>query len=142
MEYIRFSMVIFYDSDGKILLQDRRNLWKDDIEWWWFWGRSDANETPEETAIREITEELNIVLDAEDLTHIGKLTRECYFSYEIREGNIFAVQWQKKYETTFQVLEGAGYEWVSPDEMRNRRIYDVQFVHLGIFEEYIKTLHA
>lgn len=84
------------------------------------------NETPEETAIREITEELNIILSAEDLIFIGKLTRESYSSHEIREGNIFAVRWQQKYETTFQVLEGAGYEWVSPDEMRHRRIYDVQ----------------
>lgn len=31
--HIRFSNVIFYREDGKILIQDRRNILKDDVEW-------------------------------------------------------------------------------------------------------------
>lgn len=36
------SIVVFYRGDGKILIQDRRNIDKDDIEWGFFGGGWEA----------------------------------------------------------------------------------------------------
>ncbi len=36
MPIIRYSSIIFYDSQNKVLIQDRRNIGKDDIEWSFF----------------------------------------------------------------------------------------------------------
>lgn len=36
------SIVAFYRPDGKILIQDRRNIPKDDIEWGFFGGGWEA----------------------------------------------------------------------------------------------------
>ncbi|MBP9779348.1 NUDIX hydrolase [Candidatus Gracilibacteria bacterium] len=142
MNIIKFSVVIFYDDSGELLIQDRRNLGKDAIEWGWFGGRAEGNESSIETALREIQEEISIKLLPNELLYIGKTIEERFLEKIIFEGNIFVATWKKEYESSFEVLEGAGFEWVKPEEIRKRHVYEIQRVHLSMFEEYIKYKNA
>lgn len=56
------STVVFYDEQKRILLQDRRSISKFGEEWGFFGGSIEAGESPIETAIREIEEELEYKL--------------------------------------------------------------------------------
>ena len=52
------ALIIFYDEQGRILLQDRRNRSKWGEEWGFFGGGLEEGETPEQAVIRETQEEL------------------------------------------------------------------------------------
>jgi 8-oxo-dGTP pyrophosphatase MutT (NUDIX family) len=142
MQVTQFSVVIFYNDIWEVLLQDRRNLWKDATEWWWFGWRREWDESPVETAIREIKEETNIDITADDLTYIWRVTKETIFLNDIKDWSVFCIAWRKDFDSDFHVLEWAWYDWVTPKEMRSRKVYETQRVHLSIFEEYIKYKNA
>lgn len=131
---IHYSSVIFYDKEKQVLIQDRRNLWKDDKEWSFFGGRAEGNESPMETAIREIEEEIHISLQPEHLTYLGRVMRESILEWRITEWSVFITPWKSEYDDVFMVLEWAGSEWVTLEEMRKRKTYDAQFVMVGFAE--------
>lgn len=95
-----------------------------------------------DTALREIQEEISIKLLPEELLYIGKTIEERFLEKIIFEWNIFVAHWEKEYESSFEVLEWAGFDWVSPEEIRKRHVYEIQRVHLSIFEDYIKYKNA
>ncbi|MFA7243922.1 MAG: DUF4202 family protein [Patescibacteria group bacterium] len=64
------SLIVFYDPKGKIMLQDRRGHSKVGEEWGFFGGHIEEGETPEQTLIREIQEELDIAIS--DYKYIGE----------------------------------------------------------------------
>jgi len=57
------SIAVFYDEDGKILLQDRRKISKHGEQFGFFGGHMEKGEAPEEALRREIKEELTYELD-------------------------------------------------------------------------------
>ncbi len=57
----------FYDSKGRILLQDRRGIAKVGEEWGFFGGGIETGETPVQALLREIQEELNFKLTEYEL---------------------------------------------------------------------------
>ena len=59
----RVAVVIFYDENKRILLQDRSGISKHGEEWGFFGGGIEKDETPEEAVVREIKEELDFQLD-------------------------------------------------------------------------------
>jgi 8-oxo-dGTP diphosphatase len=52
------ALIIFYDKDKRILLQDRRGISKLGAEWGFFGGEIENDETPEQAVVRETKEEL------------------------------------------------------------------------------------
>ncbi len=62
MIYRKVALIIFYDKNSKILLQDRKGISKYGEEWGYFGGEIELNETPEEAVIRETKEELGFRL--------------------------------------------------------------------------------
>ncbi|MEN9625676.1 MAG: hypothetical protein RL557_4 [archaeon] len=58
----RVAICIFYTSDKKILLQDRRNISKFGEQWGFFGGSIEEGENPEQAVVREIFEELEYKL--------------------------------------------------------------------------------
>ena len=71
MKLHKVSLIIFYDSRKRILLQDRRGISKTGEEWGYFGGHIEKGETPEQTLIRETKEELGYDLKADEYRHIG-----------------------------------------------------------------------
>jgi len=70
MKIRKVAVIIFYDENKRILLQDRRNMSKVGEEWGFFGGEIKNTETPEECLLREIKEELNF--DLKDFKYIGE----------------------------------------------------------------------
>lgn len=58
----KVALIVFYDKEGKILLQDRQGISKYGEKWGYFGGGIEENETPEEAVIRETKEELEFNL--------------------------------------------------------------------------------
>ena len=57
MQKRRVSIILFFDKNGRILIQDRRG-YKKGADFGFFGGKIEDGETPEEALIREIKEEL------------------------------------------------------------------------------------
>ncbi len=58
MKSKKVSLAVFYNSEGKILLQSRKLMSKYGEEFGFFGGHIEENESPEKALIREINEEL------------------------------------------------------------------------------------
>lgn len=69
MKTRRAALIVFYNEDKRILLQDRKGISKLGEEWGYFGGGIEEGETPEQALIREVKEELD--LDIEDYKFIG-----------------------------------------------------------------------
>ena len=70
----RVALIIFYDKQGRILLQNRKEISKYGEEWGYFGGGIEEGETPEQALIRETKEELNF--DLKKYTFIGIIKTE------------------------------------------------------------------
>jgi len=71
------AVVIFYDNNKRILLQDRRGISKLGEEYGFFGGEIDKGETPEQAIVRETKEELDF--DLKEYKYVGE------YSYEIKD---------------------------------------------------------
>ena len=58
----KVALIVFYDEENKILLQDRRKISKRGEEWGFFGGGIEDGETPEQAVVRETEEELGYKL--------------------------------------------------------------------------------
>lgn len=58
----KFSTIVFVDNNGRLLLQDRKNISKFGEHWGFFGGKIKVGEGSSTALIREIKEELNYEL--------------------------------------------------------------------------------
>ncbi len=58
----KVALIIFYDKEKRILLQDRTGMSRWGNVWGFFGGGIEEGETPEQTVMREAKEELDVVL--------------------------------------------------------------------------------
>ncbi len=65
----KVALIVFYDRENKILLQDRRKISKIGEEWGFFGGGINEGETAEQAVIRETEEELGYKLT--DFKYLG-----------------------------------------------------------------------
>lgn len=97
-----------------VIIKDRRVLlikrWKDSkLEpWLWFvpWGRGEDNETPEETAVRECKEELNIEFTPWKI--IQNIEDYWY--------DVYKIMWSCSWNIILQEDEIDGYGWFTYEE--------------------------
>lgn len=69
MKTRKVALIIFYDKEKKILLQDREGISKIGEKWGYFGGEIEEGETYKEAVIRETKEELGF--DLKDHKFIG-----------------------------------------------------------------------
>lgn len=136
MEVRWASIVVFFrEEDRKILIQDRRNITKDTIEWSFFGWQQEVDESFLDCALREIQEELGIHLAESEIIEIGH-TIMSLKDIATTEIHIFFCRWKEKYEG-FTVFEWAGYQWVTFDEFKELSIYPINHVQIAIVERYL-----
>jgi 8-oxo-dGTP pyrophosphatase MutT (NUDIX family) len=137
MQHRDISVVALIQRDSwNILLQDRRNIKRDTVEWGMFWGGIEGWETPLVAGIREIQEELNIALVADDMIYVGSTGYE-EVDTKTYHVSIFITFWKEKYTETMQVLEWAGAGWFTFPEARLLHGYPIDQAHFSIIENYI-----
>ena len=66
-EPIRVCAVVFRDIDGRVLSVRKKNTSRFMLPG----GKPEPGETPRETAVREVREEIGTLIDAPALTHLG-----------------------------------------------------------------------
>lgn len=66
-EPIRVCAVVFRDGDGRVLSVRKKNTSRFMLPG----GKPESGETPRETAVREVREEIGTLIDAATLTHLG-----------------------------------------------------------------------
>ena len=130
------SVVVFYNTKGEILIQERKNMGKQADYGLFGWGK-EWDENEKQTAIREIQEELGIKLSSEDLTEIWFTTVEkaWHSRYDV---TLFASPWKETYENHVILGEGGWYMWIFPTAMKSlRNIYSIDTVHMDILTQYL-----
>lgn len=69
MKLRKVALIIFYDKDKRILLQNREGISKLGEKWGYFGGGIEEGETPQQAVVRETKEELNY--DLKEFSYIG-----------------------------------------------------------------------
>ncbi|PIN73257.1 hypothetical protein COV20_03435 [Candidatus Woesearchaeota archaeon CG10_big_fil_rev_8_21_14_0_10_45_16] len=137
----KLALMVFYNSDGKILLQDRFNMRKWGEDWGYFGGAIDEGETPKQAVVREIREELEFNIKKPEFLgryettgiplkkHLGeiKVIQEVFIAM-ISEGD---------YESMI-LHEGAGMEWFSIEQAKTLNMYPLDPKILEDVEKRIK----
>lgn len=96
--------VLLHKRDNKTIYNP--NLWA------FFGGLCEGDETPEQTFIREIGEELEIKIDKSDISPLCKYLNEELDTYRY----VFFVESSKK-KSEMNLTEGAGFDWISIDDI-------------------------
>ncbi|MFA4946792.1 MAG: NUDIX domain-containing protein, partial [Candidatus Micrarchaeia archaeon] len=76
MKLQRVALIIFYDTAGRILLQNRAGISTYGEKWGYFGGHIEEGETPKEAAVREVREELGLTLGQHEF--VGVIENERY----------------------------------------------------------------
>lgn len=102
------------DNDGRVLLAQRPEGKQMAGLWEFPGGKVEADETPEETLIRELQEELGISTKAECLAPLT------FASYSYDNFHLLMPLYIcRRYEGIVRGLEGQALKWVRPRDMRN-----------------------
>ena len=109
------SAIIIKNTDGKILLQHRDKNAPDDKNTWAMWGGGkEGDETPVETAIRELNEELAIAVQENQL-HLYKKFIIVRSKMEDKEVSVFELQDEGNFK--YELHEGDDLHFFSPQEI-------------------------
>ena len=107
---INVVAAVIKDENGKILIT-QRNLQKDQGGLWEFpGGKIEPNETREDAIIREIKEELDIDIKADNYLE------EKVFNYPEKDINLIALKCSK-INGRIKLLEPEDYRWVDNSEL-------------------------
>ena len=114
---LRLSVIIFRNSEGKILLQFRDSMAPSaPLGWSFFGGRAEGEETPFDNLMREIKEELNFEISSEK---VRLLIEKPWISESNGEEKVVylfeyitPIGWNE-----IDVREGAGAAFLSKEEI-------------------------
>lgn len=108
-----------YDSEGKILLQERKSMSKFGEEWGFFGGKIELGESPEEATIRELQEELELTVTTEEMKFLkqykGSAKRKEGFEQEVSL-YVFKVPLNHALFETLVLHEGDSMQWFTVEE--------------------------
>lgn len=122
----RLALMVFYDDQNRVLLQDRSNMSKWGEDWGYFGGSIDGNETPEDAVIREIWEELEFKIQVPK--YLGKYestgrplkdpTKEIRVIQEVFFMKLTQTDYQK-----MVLHEGADKKWFSISDAKKLNMH-------------------
>lgn len=115
------AVVVFYDTENNILLQDRRDF-STHAPWGLFGGSLDGDETPEQALVREIEEELCYKL--EKYEHLGVFEGDYPGLHVV--SHLFIAPLPAAGISVFTQTEGQGMKLCSIPEARKLLVYGDQ----------------
>lgn len=105
------------DPDGRVLLAQRPPNKPMSGLWEFPGGKVEANERPEDTLIRELKEELNIVVSEPCLAPLTFASHR-YPDFHL----LMPLYICRRWEGTVRPLEGQALAWVKPNRMREYKM--------------------
>ncbi|WP_343312920.1 8-oxo-dGTP diphosphatase MutT [Brucella sp. BE17] len=111
---ILVGAVALVDSDGRVLLAQRPEGKQLAGLWEFPGGKVEAGETPEETVIRELQEEIGIKTKVDCLAPLT-FASHTYESFHL----LMPLYICRRYEGIPRGLEGQALKWVRPKDMRD-----------------------
>ncbi len=118
MKVRKVSLIIFYDENKRILMQNRKNMMKWGEIWGFFGGEIEEDETPEQAVIRETKEELDFKL--ENYEYIGKTEGKIKDLLHVI-AHIYVSPIENKIKK-FNQNEGCGMEFFSIKEAKQLKL--------------------
>ncbi len=128
----KVALIVFYDEEKRILLQDRKKMSKLGEEWGFFGGGIDDGETPEQAVVRETEEELGYKLD--DLKYVGNFKNS--IDGFIVDRYIFVSPLLDKL-STFSLHEGEQMKLFSIEEARKLKMVPGDESALDLVERFL-----
>jgi mutator protein MutT len=120
---IHKALILPYNQNFQVLLQDRSNIAKIPyIPWGYFGGGVEPGETPLQAVIRETKEELDIEVPEQELHLIGTFDAQ-YRENEISSAHVFLWKFNRNLED-LHLHEGKDMRWVTFDEALEMLILD------------------
>jgi 8-oxo-dGTP diphosphatase len=105
------------DSDGRVLLAQRPPGKPMEGLWEFPGGKVEADERPEETLIRELKEELNVIVSEPCLAPLT-FASHIYPDFHL----LMPLYVCRRWEGTVQPLEGQAVAWVKPNRLREYKM--------------------
>jgi 8-oxo-dGTP diphosphatase len=105
------------DSDGRVLLAQRPPDKPMEGLWEFPGGKVEADERPEETLIRELKEELNIIVSEPCLAPLT-FASHIYPDFHL----LMPLYVCRRWEGTVHPLEGQAVAWVRPNQLREYKM--------------------
>ena len=105
------------DADGRVLLAQRPPNKPMPGLWEFPGGKVEANERPEDTLVRELREELNIVVSEPCLAPLT-FASHLYPDFHL----LMPLYVCRRWEGTVEPLEGQALAWVKPNRMREYKM--------------------
>jgi 8-oxo-dGTP diphosphatase len=116
-------------ADGRLLLQQRPEGKPMAGLWEFPGGKIEAGESPQGALVREMLEELGVVLDERDLEAFA-FAAHGYESFNL----LMPVFMIRRWQGDVTAREGQNLAWVSADELRS---YPAPAADLPLFERFI-----
>jgi mutator protein MutT len=130
------SIIIFYDSEGKLLLQSRKIMSKYGEEFGFFGGHIEKGETPEQALIREVKEELSYNL--EDFKFFKKYGPKVYKESDWQVTH-FVFLSKLSNLSKFKQNEGDSMELFSISDAKKLKLVSADYPILNDLELYFRT---
>ena len=105
------------DSDGRVLLAQRPPGKPMEGLWEFPGGKVETGERPEETLIRELKEELNVIVSEPCLAPLT-FASHIYPDFHL----LMPLYVCRRWEGTVQPLEGQAVAWVKPNRLREYKM--------------------
>ena len=105
------------DSDGRVLLAQRPPGKPMEGLWEFPGGKVEAGERPEETLIRELKEELNVIVSEPCLAPLT-FASHIYPDFHL----LMPLYVCRRWEGTVHPLEGQAVAWVRPNQLREYKM--------------------
>jgi 8-oxo-dGTP diphosphatase len=105
------------DSDGRVLLAQRPPGKPMEGLWEFPGGKVEADERPEETLIRELKEELNVIISEPCLAPLT-FASHIYPDFHL----LMPLYVCRRWEGTVDPLEGQAVAWVKPNRLREYKM--------------------
>jgi 8-oxo-dGTP diphosphatase len=105
------------DSDGRVLLAQRPPGKPMEGLWEFPGGKVEADERPEETLIRELKEELNVIVSEPCLAPLT-FASHIYPDFHL----LMPLYVCRRWEGTVRPLEGQAVAWVKPNRLREYKM--------------------
>ena len=129
----KVALIVFYDKDNRILLQDRKGKAKRGEEWGFFGGGIEQGETPEQAVVRETDEELGYKLA--NFEYVGNYKNTLPDGFTI-DRFIFASPLEDKL-SKFTQKEGAGMQLFSIEEAKKLKMISGDYQALDLVAKYL-----